>query len=126
MRMRARASFSFLFLFALILALALIVTYLIYIIYSTSIDRYYIGYSSDPWRRLEQHNTNTSDNYTGQTKDWQLKAVFRVFSSEGDAIKIERFLKKQKSRNLIERMCADDFEPTGMLAQLVRVPHVRD
>jgi putative endonuclease len=101
-------------------------TYHIYIIYSSSIDRYYVGYSSDPWRRFEQHNTNTADKYTGKAKDWQLMAVFQVCGSEGEAVKIERFIKKQKSRNLIERMCDDRFEPIGILAQLVRVPHVRD
>ena len=101
-------------------------TYHIYIIYSSSIDRYYIGYSSDPWRRLEQHNKNAADKYTGKAKDWQLKTVFQVSGSEGEAVKIERFIKKQKSRNLIERMCDDRFEPKGILAQLVRVPHMRD
>ncbi len=101
-------------------------TYHVYILYSLSIDRYYVGYSGDPWKRLEQHNTNTAEKYTGKTKDWQLRAVFKVNGSESDAMKLERFIKKQKSRNLIERMCDDCFEPTGVLAQLVRVPHVRD
>ena len=53
-------------------------TYYIYIIYSSSIDRYYVGYSSDPWTRVHQHLMNSSDKYTGRAKDWLLAAVFEV------------------------------------------------
>ncbi len=99
--------------------------FFIYINYSKNIDKYYVGYSSDPWARLSQHNSNGKEKYTGRAKDWVLKSVFKV-DSESSAIKIERFIKRQKSRSLIERMCIDDFVGTQALAQLVRVPHVRD
>jgi len=102
------------------------VTYYIYILYSSSIDRFYIGYSADPWKRLEQHLTNTADKYTGKANDWKLKAVFEAAKIKGEALKIERFIKKQKSRNLILQLCDQEFIPTGYLAQLVRVPHLRD
>ena len=69
---------------------------------------------------------NTSDKYTGRAKDWVLASVFEVSSKEGEAMKIERFIKKQKSRKLIEQLCDENFVPTGILAQMVRVPHVRD
>ena len=70
--------------------------------------------------RLEQHLSNSTDKYTGKAKDWILKTVFEVSSSEGDAMKIERFIKKQKSRKLILQLCDPEFIPTGTLAQLVR------
>ena len=95
-------------------------TYYIYILYSNSIDRFYVGYSSNPWLRLEQHLSNSTDKYTGKAKDWTLKAVFEVSKSAGDAMKIERFIKKQKSRKLILQLCDPEFIPTGVLAQLVR------
>jgi len=76
--------------------------------------------------RLEQHLSNSTDKYTGKAKDWLLKTVFEVSNNEGDAMKIERFIKKQKSRNLILQLCDPEFIPTGTLAQLVRVPHLRD
>ena len=97
----------------------------LYIIYSRLIDRYYIGYSSNPWNRLIHHNTNTKDKYTGRSTDWELKSIFQL-EDETVAIQLERFIKKQKSRKLIERMCQPDFVGTDCLAQLVRVPHVRD
>jgi putative endonuclease len=100
-------------------------TYFVYIIYSVSIDRYYVGYSANPWNRLNQHNSNTKDKYTGRATDWILKSTFEV-ENEAVAIHLERFIKKQKSRNLIIRMCNPEFIGTNELAQLVRVPHVRD
>jgi len=98
----------------------------LYILYSDSADKYYVGHSEDPWRRLEQHNHNEKDRFTGKYKPWRLLAVYQVSERKGDADKIEKFIKRQKSRKLIEKMIAPDFVPQGDLAQLVRVPHVRD
>jgi putative endonuclease len=100
-------------------------TSFIYIIYSTTIDTYYVGYSQNPWVRLKQHNTNSKDKYTGRTSDWELAAVFSV-QDEITAIRLERYIKKQKSRRLLSQLCQVDFIPWGELAQLVRVPHLRD
>ena len=59
--------------------------------------------------RLEQHLSNSTDKYTGKAKDWILKTVFEVSNSEGDAMKIERLIKKQKTRNLILLLCDSKF-----------------
>ena len=98
----------------------------IYIIYSASADKYYVGFSADPWRRLTQHNENESDKYTGKYSNWELSAVFEVKAGPLSAQKIEVFIKKQKSRVLVERLIDPEFMPEGVLSQLVRVPHVRD
>jgi putative endonuclease len=100
--------------------------YYIYFLYSEAADKYYVGHSQAPLKRLEQHLSNTGDKYTGSYVDWKLKAVFEVSLIRGDADKIEKFIKRQKSRNLLERMLDSKFRGTGVLAQLVRVPHVRD
>ncbi|WP_341900113.1 GIY-YIG nuclease family protein [Fluviicola taffensis] len=100
-------------------------TYYVYILYSPLLDKYYVGYSSDPWLRLKQHNENVDDKYTGRAKDWQLACVF-LTETKSEAISIERFIKKQKSRKLLELLIDINFNPNGRLAQLVRVPHVRD
>ncbi len=39
------------------------------VLYSVAADRYYVGYSSDPWKRLEQHLTNRGEKYTGSFYD---------------------------------------------------------
>jgi len=98
----------------------------IYILYSDSADKFYVGHSSDPWQRLQQHLNNTGDKYTGSYKDWRITAVFEASIDKGEAMKIEKFIKKQKSRKLIEKMITPRFSGTGILAQLVRVPQVRD
>ena len=97
----------------------------IYFIYSKSSDIYYVGYSNNYLNRIEQHNNSVRDTFSKKHRPWILKAAFEVGIDRGTAIKIERFIKKQKSRKLIERIIAGE-KLTGILAQLVRVPHVRD
>ncbi|MCD6596326.1 MAG: GIY-YIG nuclease family protein [Bacteroidales bacterium] len=72
----------------------------IYIIYSKSVDKYYIGNSNDSERRPEEHNTKPFNTYTSKHRSWTIKAAF-PFSSEdrGQVMKIERYLKKLKKYN---------------------------
>ena len=100
--------------------------YYIYILHSISSDKYYVGYTKDYLKRLTDHNHQAYFNtFTSKHRPWILKAVFQTGDSESNAIQIERFIKRQKSRVLIEKMLAEEkFD--GVLAQLVRVPHVRD
>ena len=100
--------------------------YYIYILYSEKAKLYYVGYSSDPVRRLIEHNSTPFNTFTAKHRPWLLKASFECSTSESDAIKVERFIKKQKSRRLIEQLCDKNFTPTGLLAPLVRVPDVWD
>ena len=74
----------------------------IYIIYSESADKYYIGYTNDPDRRLVEHNTVIKNSYTFKFRPWILKSVFMVSESRGEARKIENYIKKMKSRSFIE------------------------
>ncbi len=100
--------------------------YYIYILYNASADKFYVGHSVDPWKRLEQHNSNTGEKFTGKYDSWELRAVFEVSDRKGDADRIEKYIKRQKNRTLIERLVDPSFIPLGFLQQLVRVPHVRD
>ena len=100
--------------------------YYIYILYSDVAAKYYVGYTDEPQRRLAEHNTKPFNTYTSKYRPWILKAVFECNEKEAEAIKIERFIKKQKSRKLIEQLIDEKFTPSGYLAQLVRVPWVRD
>jgi putative endonuclease len=100
--------------------------YFIYIIYSESANLYYVGYTNDPKRRLIEHNKNSHNTFTSKHQPWALRALFECGMSESRTIILERFIKKQKSRKLIELLCNPRFIPGGKLAQLVRVPHMRD
>jgi putative endonuclease len=97
----------------------------IYILYSETSNIYYVGYTNNFERRLEEHNSSQHLTFTSKHRPWILKAVFSCGNDETFAIKVERFIKKQKSRKLIEKLI-EGGEFTGILAQPVRVPHVRD
>ncbi len=76
----------------------------LYIIYSIKSDKYYIGYSENPERRLIEHNTDPRPTYTSKHRPWVLKAAIPITESKSYAIKIERSLKKLKSRRFIEKI----------------------
>jgi len=76
--------------------------YYIYFLYSESSDKYYVGYTNDPVRRLIEHNTKDFNTFTKKHRPWELSYFFQVSENRGDAMKIERLIKKQKSRKLIE------------------------
>jgi putative endonuclease len=97
----------------------------IYVLFSPSFDKYYIGYSDDPERRLIEHNTKHFNTYTRKYRPWILKAAF-LCGKKSMAVRMEKFIKKQKSRQLLEMLCNPQFQPAGFLAQLVRVPDIRD
>jgi len=75
----------------------------VYIIYSTSTDRYYIGSTSVGVElRLKRHN----EGWTKSTKKgipWKLKFVC-TYSTKCEALSRERFIKNQKSRGFIEML----------------------
>ncbi len=98
----------------------------VYILFSEKFDKYYVGSSQNPWKRLQKHNTSEFNTFTSKYRPWALKAVFEAGNTRGEAEKIEKFIKKQKSRNLIMKLIQPNFFPKGKLSQLVRVPHVRD
>lgn len=101
-------------------------TYCIYILFSDQANKYYVGYSKDPWKRFEQHLTNEGNTFTGKFKNWRMMAVFEVGNDESEAMRIERFIKKQKTRRFIELLISPDFVPKDKLALFVRVPLLRD
>ncbi len=93
----------------------------IYILFSKEHDKYYVGYSSDPWRRLDEHNTKPFITYTSKYRPWILSAVFSCGDKENEAIKIERFIEKQKSRKILLQLINPETIPDGPLAILKRV-----
>jgi putative endonuclease len=98
----------------------------IYILKSLSSNIYYVGYTSNYQKRFVEHNTSDLNTFTSKHRPWKLKAVFECGPMEKEAIHTERFIKKQKSRKLIEQLCDVNFIPTGVLSELVRVPDIRD
>jgi predicted GIY-YIG superfamily endonuclease len=62
--------------------------YYLYILHSARADKFYIGYSSDPWKRIIEHNTVQHNTFTSKYRPWELAVVFKVGSAEKDAVTI--------------------------------------
>jgi putative endonuclease len=79
----------------------------LYIIYSKSQDRYYIGETSNLNYRLELHNTHQfKGSFTKIADDWQF-VLKHECSSKTEALYLERFIKRMKSRKFIEKIIKD-------------------
>ncbi|AZA72386.1 GIY-YIG nuclease family protein [Chryseobacterium indoltheticum] len=70
-----------------------------------------------------QENFNT---FTRKFRPWKLVALFEVSDDKANVIAVERFIKRQKSRRFIETLCDENHQLSGILAQLVRAPNLRD
>jgi putative endonuclease len=68
----------------------------VYIIQSKKNTSFYIGYTSDILKRIEQHNTGKS-RYTMTGIPWELVYI-EEFKIKREAIIGERFLKQQKNK----------------------------
>jgi len=84
----------------------------IYILYSKRSDKYYIGFTSDVIRRLEEHNNQLKNTkYTAKHLPWEIKVFFECSDSRGNCLLIERFIKNQKSRNFLEKLISEKDNP---------------
>ncbi|WP_443936454.1 GIY-YIG nuclease family protein [Pedobacter sp. MW01-1-1] len=78
----------------------------VYILYSKKLNRYYVGYTEDLEKRLEQHNTGFSK-YTSKAEDWEV-CYSESFISRALAHKRELEIKAKKSRKYIEWLISKD------------------
>ncbi|PQJ75989.1 GIY-YIG nuclease family protein [Polaribacter gangjinensis] len=73
----------------------------LYILYSKSADKFYIGESKDVNKRLEIHNLHSMKGaFTKIANDWEVKVIFEC-NNKNEALFIEKFIKKMKSRSFI-------------------------
>ena len=76
--------------------------YSVYILYSESSHKFYIGQTVDLEKRVNEHNTQLKNAYTSKYRPWKLVAFLEV-DSRKIAMAIEKYLKK-KNRKFIERV----------------------
>ena len=72
----------------------------VYIIYSSSLDQYYVGKSENIEERLFRHN-NSGSKSTKKANDWEL-VYTEIYQTDSEAVKRELAIKKKKSRKYIE------------------------
>ena len=78
-------------------------TYTVYILYSLSKDKYYIGFTGDDiYERVRKHNSN-HQGFTGHTGDWKL-VYSELFETKDAAMNREKQIKNWKSRKMIEKL----------------------
>ncbi len=76
--------------------------YIVYILFSESKNRFYIGYTSNLEERITRHNQK-SKGFTGNVNDW--KVVYTEnYTSKETANKRELQIKSWKSRIKIEKL----------------------
>ncbi|HNU87089.1 MAG TPA: GIY-YIG nuclease family protein [Ferruginibacter sp.] len=73
-----------------------------YILFSSKLDKYYVGSTPDMERRLEEHNRG-KEKFSSTGVAWIL--VYKeIFEELADARKREQQIKKQKSRKYIKSL----------------------
>jgi putative endonuclease len=72
----------------------------IYILFSPTLNKHYIGYTGDLSKRLEDHNSGIST-FTSKADDWELK-YSEQFPTRELAMKREKEIKIKKSKSYME------------------------
>jgi putative endonuclease len=72
----------------------------VYVIYSEQFDKIYIGYSSDPDKRLLSHNFLSKKGWTIRFRPWT-KIYSEPYPTKEQAIRREKELKTAKGRKFI-------------------------
>jgi putative endonuclease len=79
--------------------------YWFYILYSASLDKYYVGSTRDLNGRIRRHLTHHAG-FTGGAKDWRL-LYSEQYLSHKEAIQREKQVKSWKSKICIQKLITD-------------------
>ena len=83
---------------------AFFMPFFVYIIYSSSLNRFYTGTTDDVSRRILEHNSSKYPNsFTSKGIPWEPFLEIECKSSE-QAYKVEKFIKQMRSRTFIRRL----------------------
>jgi putative endonuclease len=76
----------------------------VYILYNLKHDKFYIGQTNCLDARIIEHNSGQVNYTLKYDGGWNL-VYYVKYSNRTEAIKREKFLKKQKNRNFYKRLC---------------------
>ena len=77
--------------------------FVVYILYSKSYAKTYIGFTSNLIERMKSHNVLGTKGYTIKYRPWMVIDV-QFFSSKQEAMQVEKFYKTGKGRELIKQL----------------------
>ena len=80
-------------------------TFSVYIIYSRSLDRFYIGMSADVYGRLTRHNS-ARQGFTSKGQPWEI-VYTESFSTKLEALQREKQLKGWKNRERLVSLISE-------------------
>ena len=83
--------------------------YYVYILYIEEFDRYYIGQTDNLELRINRHNSGMVTS-TKSYIPWELK-YYEELESRGEAMKREKFLKKQRNKEFYEKLIKSSIGP---------------
>ena len=79
----------------------------VYVLYSPSFNKIYIGFSSDLEARIQSHNFLATKGYTVRFRPWNL-IYTEVYSAKAEAMKREKELKSARGRAFLWKMISDN------------------
>ena len=82
--------------------------YIVYILYSPSSDKYYVGQTDNLELRLQFHNELSEKSFTSKYRPWIIKQSIAVVD-RSIAMRIEKYIKGRKSRKYIESLIHDQI-----------------
>ncbi|MCB0802500.1 MAG: GIY-YIG nuclease family protein [Flavobacteriales bacterium] len=74
--------------------------YIVYVIYSVSFDKIYIGYTQNLEQRFLSHNEKAIKGYTIRFRPWKI-VYTEIYNAKKEALKREKQLKSAKGREFI-------------------------
>ncbi len=89
----------------------------VYILQSVKTEGYYIGQAEDVSLRISQHNDDTNTHFTYRDRPWELKTTLECLD-RNHAMRLEAFIKKQKSRIFIEKIIASSAVRESLILKL--------
>ena len=75
--------------------------FVVYILYSPSLGKFYTGYTGDMEQRLVFHNTGMNS-FSRKGIPWKLVKCFEI-EEKPDAMKLEKQIKKNGAKRYLER-----------------------
>ena len=77
----------------------------VYILASQSTDKFYVGQTPDVQKRLLEHNNPVEKSkFTAKFLPWEIAVFFPVSDLRADAMKVEKFIKAQKSKKFVLKL----------------------
>ncbi|MBN8860298.1 MAG: GIY-YIG nuclease family protein [Sphingobacteriales bacterium] len=85
--------------------------YFVYILYSSSLDKYYVGSTEDVTRRLVEHNMGKG-NFSSKGIPWILIITFD-FATRSEAVQLELKIKKRGIKRYLQDINAAKSSGSG-------------